>query len=78
MVCHCNGCSIVQVIHFNAPTNHIYLLTKKHQPPTMMVYNSYRYSPSLRFSLAKPGPWLPDNCEELLKDDGSRLDTSGL
>jgi len=38
----------------------------------------WSYPPSLRFSLAKPGPWLLDSCEELLKDDGSRPDTSGL
>lgn len=35
-------------------------------------------SPSLLLSLAKPGAWLLDNCVELLKDDGGRLDTSGL
>ena len=35
------------------------------------------YSPSLLLTLAKPGPWLLDNCEELLKEDWGRLDTSG-
>lgn len=32
--------------------------------------------PSLRLSLAKLGAWLPDSWEELLKDDGGRLETS--
>lgn len=27
-------------------------------------------------SLAKPAAWLPESCEELLKDAGGRLDTS--
>lgn len=32
-------------------------------------------SPSLRFSLANPGPWLPETCEEPLKDDEGRFTT---
>lgn len=35
-------------------------------------------SPSLLMSLAKPAAWLPESCEELLKEDGGRLDTSAL
>lgn len=34
--------------------------------------------PSLLMSLAKPAAWLPESCEELLKDDGGRLDTNAL
>lgn len=40
--------------------------------------NNSKTSPSLLLSLAKPGAWLVDSCEELLKDDGGRLETSGL
>lgn len=35
-------------------------------------------SPSLLLTLANTGPWLLDSWEELLKDDGGRLATSGL
>lgn len=40
--------------------------------------NSDSSSPSLLLTLAKTGPWLLDSWEELLNDDGGRLDTSGL
>lgn len=32
-------------------------------------------SPSLRFSLANSGPWLPETCEELRKEDEGRFPT---
>lgn len=35
------------------------------------------HSPSLRFSLAKPGPWLLDSCEELLKDNWGKEEANG-
>lgn len=35
-------------------------------------------SPSLLLSLAKPGAWLLDSWEELLKDGGGRLERSAL
>lgn len=34
--------------------------------------------PSLLLTLAKTGPWLLDSWEELLKDAGGKLKTSGL
>lgn len=34
--------------------------------------------PSLLLTLAKTGPWLLDSWEELLKDAGGKLNTSGL
>ena len=36
------------------------------------------FSPSLLLTFAKTGPWLLDSWEELLKEDGGKLDTSGL
>lgn len=32
-------------------------------------------SPSLRLSLANSGPWLPETCEELRKEDEGRFPT---
>lgn len=43
----------------------------------VIMTKTIKVSPSLRFSLANPGPWLPESCEELLKDDDGRFTTSG-
>lgn len=40
--------------------------------------SSNDFLPSLLLTLAKTGPWLLDSWEELWKDDGGKLDTSGL
>ena len=43
----------------------------------VVKYNTF-FLPSLLLSFAKPALWLLDKWEELLKEDGGRLDTSGL
>jgi len=52
--------------------------TEDDRDAALVWYRFWSSLPSLLFSLAKPALWLLDKWEELLKDEGSRLDNSGL